>query len=401
MRGGVGVLGTLLMGIVAFVASGQPAAAQGGTPIKIGHINPVTGASTAAGKDQRQSAEVAVEQINAAGGVKGRPLQLVEVDDQSTAPGAVAALQRLLADPEVVGIVGPIFSGQIQAMLPAITQGGRPVMTGAGVYGLTRSGSRWLFRCRPHDGISAQVHARFVVEDLKLRKPAIIHSADAFGSGGRDLVAQALTALGAEPVLVQAHEPRATDYTAQLTALKQSGADVLITYMSYAPDVGALARQLRQQGLTLPWVGSASVATGQARQVGGEALHGTYAVADFHPEANPQARAFVAAYRAKYGTEPILPGWPYDAVTILAEAIKRAPDLKPESLRAAILSLKAFPGVEGEYTFDENGDGLDHYHVVKNEGGTVKLVKTLRVERERAVAGSPPASGAQPTGSPK
>jgi branched-chain amino acid transport system substrate-binding protein len=394
-----GALGALLTGVIALVANGQLAAAQGGTPIKIGQMNPLTGPSAGFGKDQRQAAELAVEQINAAGGVKGRPLALAGEDDLGTAPGAVAVLQRLLADPDVVAVIGPIFSSQVQAMLPTINQGGRPVFIGGVAYGLTHSGSRWVFRCRPHDGISAPVVAQFVAEDLKLKKPAVVYTNDAFGTGARDLIVPALKARGLEPVLVQAHEPRATDYRAVVSALKQAGADALITYMTHGPDVGALAKQLRQEPLPLTWLGSASITTGPAREAGGEALHGTYGASDFHPEANPQARAFAAAYRAKYGTEAAIFAWAYDAVLLLAEAIKRAPDLKPESLRAALLSIKGFPGAEGEYTFDENGDGLDHYHVVKNEGGAIKLVKTLRVER--AVAGSPPASGAQPGASPK
>jgi branched-chain amino acid transport system substrate-binding protein len=399
MRGGIGAFGTLFAGIIALVASSQPAAAQAGGPIKIGRMEALTG--PLAGTTRDRTAELAVEQINAAGGVKGRPLELVVVDSLGTAPGAVAALERLLDDKDIVAVIGPVFSSQIQAMLPAINQGGRPVMIGGAAYGLTHSGSRWVFRCRPHDGISAQVIAQFVAEDLKLKKPAVVHTNDAFGTGARDLIVPALKARGAEPVLVQAHEPRATDFAPVATALKQSGADGLVTYMTVPADVGALAKQIRQQGLSLTWIGSASLTTAEARRVAGEALHGSYAAADFHPEANPQAKAFVAAHQAKYGTEPPAFGWMYDAVLILAEAIKRAPDLKPESLRSAILSIKGFPGAEGEYTFDENGDGLDHYHVVKNEGGAIKLVKTLRVERERAVAGSPPTSGAQPGGSPK
>src|SRR5690606_8641708 len=101
---------------------------------------------------------------------KGRPLQLVFEDDKTTNPGAVAALQRLLEDPEIPAILGSIRSTQVQAMLPTINEAGIPVMIGGTNYGLTPSGSRWVFRFRPHDGFSAQVLAKFLVEELKKTK---------------------------------------------------------------------------------------------------------------------------------------------------------------------------------------------------------------------------------------
>ena len=103
---------------------------------------------------------------------------------------------------------------------------------------------------------------------------------------------------------------------------------------------------------------------------------------DFHVEASPTSKAFAAAYKAKFNQEPDLyAAWCYDAVIVFAEAMKKAPDLKPENLRKAILGIQKFPGAEGEYNFDQNGDGLDHYHIVQNEKGTIKYFKTLRVAR--------------------
>ncbi len=355
---------------------------QSGTPIKLGQVIPLTGDAAESGRYQRWGAELAIEEVNAAGGVKGRSLQLVVEDDKTSNPGAVAALQRLLEDQEIRAVLGSIRSTQVQAMLPTINEAGVPVAIGGTNYGLTHSGSKWVFRFRPHDGFSAEVIAKFTVQDLAKTKIAIIHSNDAFGQGGRELLLSALAKLSVTPLLVQGVNNHEKDFTAVLTALKHSGADTLITYLAFTPDVGILAKQLRQLGIALTWVGSPSVTASDARRLAGEALHGSYAVTDFHLEASPRAKAYAAAFKAKFGQDPdIYSSWTYDAVHVLAAAMTRAKDLEPESVRQAILSIQGFPGAEYEYNFDENGDGLDHYHIVQNVGGELKLATTLRARR--------------------
>ena len=152
--------------------------------------------------------------------------------------------------------------------------------------------------------------------------------------------------------------------------------------MTFGTDLGVFARQLKQLGVDVKWVGSPSITAVDSRNLAGDALYNTFAVADFHADASPTAKAFATAYTAKYGKEPdFYASWCYDAVMVFAEAAKKSPDLKPESLRKAILSVQKFPGAESEYNFDQIGDGLDSYHVVQNDKGAIKMVKTLRVER--------------------
>jgi branched-chain amino acid transport system substrate-binding protein len=353
-----------------------------GKPIKIGQVIPITGEAAESGKYQKQGAELALEKVNAAGGVHGRKLVLVQEDDQTTNPGAVAALQKLLEDKEIPGFIGSIRSTQVQAMLPTINEAKVPVMIGGTNYGLTHSGSQWVFRFRPNDGMSAKVIAKFVAEELKLKRPAVVHASDAFGNGGRDLVVAALKDLGVTPALVQGYNNGEKDFTAVVQAIKKADATALITYMTFSTDLGILARQLKQLGSKAAWIGSPSITAIDGRNLAGDALYGTYGITDFHVDASPTSKAFAAAYKAKYNQDPDLyAAWTYDAVLVLAEAMKKAPDLKPESLRKAILDIKKFPGAEGEYNFDANGDGLDHYHVIQNDKGNLKLVKTLRVAR--------------------
>jgi len=367
---------------VVFVSASFMRATAQEKPIKIGQIIPITGEAAEAGKYQKQGAEIAIDKINAAGGINGRKLQVVLEDDQTTNPGGVAALQKLLEDKEIPVIVSSLRSTQVQAMLPTINEAKIPMGIGGTNYGLTHSGSQWVFRFRPHDGMSAKVIAKLIVEDLKQKKVAIVHSSDAFGNGGRDLVTPALKELGAEIVFTQGFNNQEKDYTAVVQGLKKSGATALATYFTFGTDLGIFARQLKQQGVQVKWVGSPSITNVDSRNLAGDALYGTYGVTDFHADASPTSKAFAAAYKAKYNQEPdLFASWCYDAVIIFGEAMKKAPNLKAENLRKAILSIQKFQGSEGEYNFDQNGDSLDHYHIVLNENGSLKYFKTLHATR--------------------
>ncbi|HEX7548026.1 MAG TPA: ABC transporter substrate-binding protein [Candidatus Methylomirabilis sp.] len=367
---------------VAFVLVSVGLASAQAKPIKIGQIIPITGEAAESGKYHKQGAEIAVDKINAAGGIKGRKIQIVLEDDQTTNPGGVAALQKLLEDKEIPMILSSIRSTQVQAMLPTINEAKIPVALGGTNYGLTHSGSQWVFRFRPHDGMSAKVIAKFIVEDLKQKKVGIVHASDAFGNGGRDMLTPAVKELGGEVVFTQGFNNQEKDFTAVVQGLKKSGATALGTYFTFGTDLGVFARQVKQQGVDVKWVGSPSITGVDSRNLAGDALWGRYGVTDFHVDASPASKAFATAYKAKFGQDPDLyASWCYDAVIVFAEAMKKAPNLKADDLRKAILSIQKFPGAEGEYNFDQNGDGLDHYNIVQNEKGNIIYFKTLRVAR--------------------
>ena len=134
--------------------------------------------------------------------------------------------------------------------------------------------------------------------------------------------------------------------------------------------------------MTATWIGSPSIVTDTAMKLAGDSLHGTYGIADFNPDANAQAKVFATAYRAKYNLEPdVYSSWAYDALNVIATAMNTAKSAKPDDIRKAILALKNWKGVEGNYTFDENGDGLRGYNIVKNEGGKVKFVEHIDVAK--------------------
>ena len=351
---------------------------QAADPIKIGMVAPLTGPGAESGRFQTQGAKLAAEEINKAGGVLGRPLELVIEDDQTTNPGVVLAFSKLAGDADIPAFLGPIRSTQIHAMAPDALKLGKPVMIGGTDPALTHMGNPWLFRFRPNDSYSARVIADFGVKTLGKKKWAIVHSTDAFGTAGMKNLVEALKGQGIEPALVQGYPNNSQDFTPVALAVKQSGADVMGTYMTFEPDQGIFAKQLRQLGVTLSWVGSPTTVTTTALKLAGPALYGSYAVVDFNRDSNPTAKEFAAKYEAAYKSPPdIFASWSYDALHVLANAIGSAKSLDPEKVRQAILAVKGYQGAEGTYNFDKNGDGLHGYNIVKNNDGTVVFDKHI------------------------
>lgn len=347
-------------------------------PIRIGVVASTTGPQADGGVYTVNGARLALDEINAAGGVLGRPLKLVVEDNQSTNPGAVLAFNKLMSDGGIAAVLGPIRSTETQAISPAIAKFGIPTMIGATDTRLTHANNPWLFRTRPHNGYAAWAMAEFGVNVLKHRKWAIVHSTDAFGADGAQALTDSLRALGVTPVFKQGFTNNTQDFTAVALALRKSDAQVLATFITMQTDVAILAKQMRQMGISMPWVGSPSVAGVSAMQSAGEALHGTWVALDFVPDADEVTRAFTTRYRSRHGSDPdFFASWAYDAIQIVAQAMRTSNSTHPDAVRNAILGVKGYQGVEGQYAFDRNGDGLHGYSVVRNESGRLVFVQRL------------------------
>jgi branched-chain amino acid transport system substrate-binding protein len=361
---------------VALPALAGRAFAQGST-IKIGMCAPVTGPAAEQGRYAQTGARLALEAINKAGGVLGKQVELIIEDDQTTNPGIVLAFSKLASQTDIVGFLGSIRSTQVHAMAPDVLKVGKPVMIGGTDPNLTHMGNQWLFRCRPNDSYSGAVIADYGFKTLGKKKWAIVHSTDAFGTAGGKALATALGKLpGATVALDQGYANQSQDFTPVVLAIKQSGADVLGTYFTFENDLGVFARQLRQLGVNIPWVGSPSTVNVSAMKLAGPALYGTYGVADYAEDSSPAAKAFAKAYREVAKVAPDnQSSWTYDAMNILCMAIKNAGKTDPAAIRAAILAIRKYQGAEGEYNFDANGDGLHGYNIVKNEKGNIVFDK--------------------------
>ncbi|MGM4896649.1 ABC transporter substrate-binding protein [Tardiphaga sp. 839_C3_N1_4] len=357
------------------------ARAQGGGTIKIGMCAPITGPAAEAGKYATGGAKLAVEAVNKAGGILGKQIELIIEDDQTTNPGIVLAFSKLAANPDIVGFLGSIRSTQVHAMAPDVLKLGKPVMFGGTDPNLTKLGNPWLFRFRPNDSYSGRVIAEYGVKNLDKKKWAVLHSTDAFGTAGGKALTEALGPLGATVALDQGYANQSQDFTPVVLAIKQSGADILGSYFTFENDLGIFARQLRQLGVNIPWVGSPSIVNVTALKLAGPALYGTYGVADYAEDSSEASKAFGKVYRDAFKVAPDnQSSWTYDAINVLSLGIKNAGSTDPQKIREAILAVKKYPGAEGEYNFDKNGDGLHGYNIVKNEKGNIVFDKHIEFD---------------------
>jgi len=365
-----------LLLLLLCLAAGTPAA--GAEAIRFGLVAEITGPAAEAGIYTLNGAKLAVEDINKAGGVLGRQVELQVEDSIGTNPGAVLAFTKLFSRKNVPVIVGPIRSTQIQAASPAIAKAGIPVMIGGTDPSLTRVNNRWVFRCRPNDLYSSKVIAEFGVKDLKFRRWAIIHSTDAFGNGGMNALKAELKKFGIEPVLVQGFTNNTVDFTPVVLSIKRENPEVIATYIPFSGDQGIFAKQLHQLGVRPAWVGSPTTVSETAMKLAGPALHGSYAVTDFNAGANDVARAYARKYRERYGLDADnYSAWTYDAVSLLALAVNKAGSTDPEAVRAALVGIRGHVGTEGVYSFDETGEGVRGYNVVRNVDGKVTFIKRV------------------------
>jgi branched-chain amino acid transport system substrate-binding protein len=347
--------------------------------IRIGFTPPVTGASAAEGSFQLKAIKLALKEINAAGGVNGRKIDLRIVDNQSSNPGALASLQKAVEQEKVLALMGFVKSTQILATSDAIKSYGIPTFVGGTNVTLTQQGNPWLFRVRPDDSIAALAMIKYIKEDLKLTKVGVLNDTDAFGMGGGDLVEKYAKDAGVTVVKREKYTTKDKDYTAQLLSLKGAGSEVMIVYAPNPEDAAVIQRQYRQLGSPFKYLGSPSSQHRDALNLAREAAEGIYAIADFVPGQTEANRKYAEDYKKEYNEEyDGLSAWTYDGLKILVNAIKKAGEDRAK-IREAILATQGYKGVLGTFSFTPNGDGLHEVSVVQIEKGTPKLLKIVNV----------------------
>ncbi|HEX2923780.1 MAG TPA: ABC transporter substrate-binding protein [Chloroflexota bacterium] len=362
-------------------ATPAPAAAPAasGGEIIVGFIPPVTGASAAEGALQIKAIKLALKQVNEAGGVNGKKINMIMEDNQSTNPGALAALQKSVEQDKVLALVGPVKSTQIQAMSDAVKGYAVPMIIGGTNATLTSTGNPWLFRVRPDDSIAAMAMVKYIKEDMKLTKVGILHDTDAFGTGGADLIEKGCKDSGLTMVKREKYTTKDKDFTAQLLSLKGAGAEVLALYGTNPEDVAVIQRQYVQLGKPYKYIGSVSSGSKDTLNLSKENSEGIFAAADWVPGANDASKKYSEDYKKEYNEDMDASSiWAYDGFNVLINAIKKGGEDRGK-IKDAILSTQGYQGVLGTFNFSPNGDGLHASSIIQIEKGQQKLMKVVAV----------------------
>lgn len=363
----------------ATAAAGAQAVTGG--EIRMGAGLNITGPTASQGALFRKAIDLAVNQINASGGINGKKINMIIEDNQSTNPGALAAFNKNVEQDKVLVEVGPVLSTQVQAISDADKQAGVPMATGGTAVKNTHMGNPWLFRMRPDDSVAAAAMVQFIKDDLKLTKVGIVHDSDAFGTGGAQLVEQYSKENGLTVVRNESYTADSKDYTSQILALKTAGAEVMVVYATRPEDAALIERQYHDLGAPFKYVGSPSSAEVDTLALSKDSAAGIYAVVDFVLGQTDVSKAYVDAYTKAYNSTPdALSAWNYDAVYLFANAIKSVGEDR-SAIMKYILGTHGWQGVCGTYDFTPNGDGLHSNSVVQVQpGGELKFLKVVTVK---------------------
>jgi branched-chain amino acid transport system substrate-binding protein len=339
----------LLLGLAGAPAGGG----AGPEPVRIGFFMSITGRDASFGEASLRGATLAAEQLNARGGVLGRPIELVVEDDRSLAGESATAVKKLISRDRVVALVGECASSRTLEAAPIAQADRVPLVTPASTSErVTRVGDA-IFRVCFVDAFQGRVMA--------------------------DHFARTFEELGGAIVARQGYAGAATDFRAQLTAIRAADPDALFL-PGYYVAAGLVARQARELGLKATLLGGDGFEAPQLMEIGGAALEGAYYSTHFSPEgADPVSRRFVQAYRAKYGSVPNgLSALTYDAVTLVADAVGRAGTTEREALRRALAQTRGFHGTTGVLTMNAQRDAEKDAAVMAIRNGRPAFVETVR-----------------------
>lgn len=362
--------------------SAPAAAAAGGGEIRIGGIINITGQNASQGALYMKAADLAVKQVNDAGGVNGKKINFIKEDAQSSNPGALAALNKTIEQNKPLVIAGPNLSTQLLAMSDTLKAAGIPMTMGGTNVTLTKKDNPWFFRMRPDDSIAAAAIVLHIKDNLKLTKVGIINDTDAYGAGGGDLVEKYCKDQGLQVVRREQFTAGTKDYTSQLLAMKTAGAEVIAAYVTRPEDAARVAEQYRGIGSPFEFVGAPQFGERDTLGLAKGATAGLSAVVDFMPGVTDENKKYLADYDKEYpGQKPDTQGtYMRDSIFLYANAIKKVGEDR-NKIREAILSIKGdWKGACGTYNFTPNGDGLHANTIIQvDPDGNYKFVKTLEV----------------------
>ncbi|ATB26693.1 ABC transporter substrate-binding protein [Melittangium boletus] len=348
--------------------------------VLLGEVGSLTGAQAAFGISSRNGFDMALQEINAAGGVKGKKLVVRVYDSQGRPEDAAQAATRLITRDKVVLILGEVSSSNSMAMAEKAQAAGVPMISHAATHPAVTQKGDYIFRICFIDPFQGFVMAKFAREDLKLERVAILQDNKSdYSLGLGEVFTRDFTRLGGRIVATESYSQGDTDFRAQLTAIKQTRPQA-VYIPGYYSDVGIIARQARELGLTVPLLGSDGWDAETLFELAGTALEGSYFTSPYALDSpDARMREFVAAYRKLYGIMPDTSSvLAYEAAKVAAAALERAPDWSGPSLRDAIAKTRNFPGVAGPISLDANRDAVKPAVVLKVHDGKAGFVTTIQ-----------------------
>lgn len=362
--------------ITALALTGLASLAQA-QDIKIANIVELSGPGTTAGTLFKNGVEMAIKEINAAGGILGRRITYTTEDTQ-TNPGVAKGLTQKAVDNDVFAVFGPVYSGSIMVSMAESRRGEVPNFTGGEAASITQQGNPYVFRTAFGQSISFPKLARFI--NSRAKSVAVIYVNNDFGKGGRDTLTKLLEGSPTKIVADISTDAGQVDFSAAVLRAKQTDADAIFVYTN-EEESARILRELRKQGVRKLIIGETTLTGQKVVELAGEAANGAQAHVGLTIDA-PQLRAFGTKYKAEYKSDSDHNGIKgYTGVYVLKAAIEKAGRVDRKAAAAALrnscFSAKQHPGILMDVCFDDKGDLDRESFLVEVKNGRPEVVATL------------------------
>jgi branched-chain amino acid transport system substrate-binding protein len=355
-------------------------------PIKVGCIFSVTGPASNLGAPEKKTAEMLVEKINAAGGVLGRKIQLIVKDSEGTPEKAISFAHQLIDEDGVLAIIGPSTSGESLAIKNICQENKTILLSCAAAEKITDPVAPYVFKVAPKDACAAQWIFQ-TMKELGVRRIGVLASNDGFGLAGKEQLEKYAPQDHIEIAASEVYDKATTDLTGALNKIKGQNVQAVVNW-STVPAQALVAKNMKQLDFDVPLFQSHGFANIKYVQAGGAAANGTIfpagrmLIADLLPEGHPQKKVLMEykkEYEARYHEDTsTFGGHAYDALTILAEAVRKAGSADPEKVRDAIENLQGVVGTAGVFNFsktDHNGIGMAAFEMLTVKDGKFAFYK--------------------------
>jgi len=354
-------------------------AAPAKDPIRIGALVAVTGPASYLGAPEARTLEMVVQELNAQGGIGGRPVELVVKDTGGSPEKAISFTKQLIEEEKVFAIVGPTTSGETLQVKAIAEEGKTPLVSMAAAEGIVNPVAPYVFKVAPKDSYAVEMIFKRM-KKMGITRIGFLSSNTGFGKAGKEQVERLAPAYGIQVAVNEVYDKAATDLTAEVTKLKAANVQAVLNW-SIEPAQAIVIKNVRQVGLGVPIFQSHGFANVQYARAAGAAAEGVVfpasriVVADALPAGHPQkgvVEAYKKAYEARYHEDvSTFGGHAWDALRILAKAIDQAgPDR--ERARGAVENLKGFVGTAGVFNFspaDHNGLDIDCFELLTVKDG--------------------------------
>ena len=365
---------------LAFLASFTTAYAANNDPVKIGHFASLTGKDASFGINARKGALLAVEELNATGGVLGRRIEYLVEDIQSKQGESATAVKKLISRDKVVAVLGGNASTNSLEAAPICQNARVPMMAITSTAPEVTAMGDYIFRICFIDPFQGEVLAKFARSKLKAQRVALLTSSTmSYSVGLSKVFRERFTALGGEIVAEQKYSEGDKDFKAQLTAMRTLKPDVIAATGFYT-EAALICIQARSLGLNVPIIGGDGWEAPQLMELGGRAVEGTYYSTHYSSEnAAPEVQGFVKRFKARFNAETpdAVSALGYDAMMLIADSIRRAGTTENSKLRNAIATTKDFPGVTGRTTIDAHRNSAKPAVILTVKDGHPRFVEAV------------------------